>query len=368
MSSGRMAAFQQREVKASMTCRHWLLDPAGCLDNQCSYSHTITSLLSPPSMFLCYAFNNGGCPRSQDQCLFTHLISGPYNRYLQIRHPEMMPSDAPIAEAAARAGFDCSNWSKLKSLIDAVRNANKPVSYPDRWTGPAAFQSDTYPDRWRAEDTRIRKGPSQAYRGFGKTPSVPAFVVPAGQLIDNAKSISRAQNSARPPAAGIENAPLRPRVSNKRSSDVIGALSSSTKRAKIEPYSIPNIVDLTQEDEHDSRSIPSRRPRPQPALTDHTANRNSRKKSQRRRKTARSWREPDVYRESLGTLAKIASKLRASVHAIAVDRETLRQRWEIDEHLQLQHITDNLVDLNDCFTSAEEGINGALDVIEKRLL
>ena len=75
-----------------------------------------------------------------------------------------------------------------------------------------------------------------------------------------------------------------------------------------------------------------------------------------------------MYRESLGTLAKIASKLRASVHAIAVDRETLRQRWEVDEHLQLQRITDNLVDLNDCFTSAEEGIHGALEVIEKRLL
>ena len=27
--------------------------------------------------------------------------------------PEMMPSDAPIAEAAARAGFDCSNWYVL---------------------------------------------------------------------------------------------------------------------------------------------------------------------------------------------------------------------------------------------------------------
>ena len=51
--------------------------------------------------------------------------------------PEAMPSDAPSAETAARAGFDCSNWSKLKGIIDAVRNANMPVSYPDpdRWTG-----------------------------------------------------------------------------------------------------------------------------------------------------------------------------------------------------------------------------------------
>ena len=59
-------------------------------------------------------------------------------------------------------------------VIDAVRNANMPVditiandnccallgsvlrkSCPDGWTGPAAFQSDTYPDRWRAEDMRL---------------------------------------------------------------------------------------------------------------------------------------------------------------------------------------------------------------------
>ena len=215
---------------------------------------------------------------------------------------------------------------------------------------------------------RIRKGPSQVYRDFGKTPSVPAFVIPAKQLINNVKSISREQNPARPPAAGIEISSLRPRVSNKRNSDDIGVLSSSTKRARIEPSSTPNFVDLTQEDEPESRFVPSRRPPPRTALADVPANRISRKKFQRRRKTARSWREPDVYRESLGTLAKIASKLRASAHAIAVDRETLRQRWEVDEHLQLQHVTDNLVDLNECFTSAEEGINGALDVIEKRLL
>ena len=211
---------------------------------------------------------------------------------------------------------------------------------------------------------RRRKGVSQAYRGFGKTPSVPAFVTGAKQLIDNVESISRAQNLARPPATGTENAPLRPRVSNKRSSDASDVLSSSTKRAKIDPS---YIVDLTREDEHETRFIPSRRPRSRP-LTELATNRSSRKNYQRRRKTARSWRESDVYHESLGTLAKIASKLRASVHAIAVDRETLRQRWEVDEHLQLQRITDNLVDLNECFTSAEEGIHGALEVIEKRLL
>lgn len=76
----------------------------------------------------------------------------------------------------------------------------------------------------------------------------------------------------------------------------------------------------------------------------------------------------DVHGESLGTLAKIASKLRASAHAVEMDRENLRQCWEVDEALQLQHVTDNLAELNEYFTTTENGIYAALDVIEKRLL
>lgn len=118
----------QSRAEASLTCRHWLLDPVGCPNHQCRYSHKITGALSPPSIFACYAFNTGGCPLSQDQCLFAHLVIRPGNRYIQIRRmsrslshystpsthpaidPELTPSDAPIAEAAARADFDCSDW------------------------------------------------------------------------------------------------------------------------------------------------------------------------------------------------------------------------------------------------------------------
>ena len=84
MASGRTISFQSR-TEASLTCRHWLLDPSGCLNHQCRYSHMITGALSPPSMFACYAYNNGGCLLPQDQCLFAHLTTGPGNQYLQIR-------------------------------------------------------------------------------------------------------------------------------------------------------------------------------------------------------------------------------------------------------------------------------------------
>ena len=52
-----------------------------------------------------------------------------------------------------------------------------------------------------------------------------------------------------------------------------------------------------------------------------------------------------IQGETTGIMVKIASKLRASQHALQVDRETLRKRWDVDEHLQLVHITDQLVEL-----------------------
>ena len=76
----------------------------------------------------------------------------------------------------------------------------------------------------------------------------------------------------------------------------------------------------------------------------------------------------DIHGESLGALAKVASKLRASAHALDVDRETLRQCWEVDEMLQLQHVTDDLAQLNEYFTATENDLYAALDVIETRLL
>ena len=76
----------------------------------------------------------------------------------------------------------------------------------------------------------------------------------------------------------------------------------------------------------------------------------------------------DIHGESLGTLAKIASKLRASAHALDTDRENLRRCWEADEALQVQHVTDHLAELNGYFSATENGIFAALDVIEKTLL
>lgn len=256
---------------------------------------------------------------------------------------------------------------KLKGLIDAVRAVDKPISYPDRWTGPAAFKSDIYPDHWTADRMREGKGVSQAYRDTVRTPSVPAFVVSAEQIIKNISSMTREQRSARTPATGTNNVVLGSRASNKRNADVVD-LSSSPKRAKTEPTPTPNVIDLTQDDESSTKFVPSRRRPSRPALANITNQSTGPKPSQKRRKKTRPLREQNVHHESIGLLAKIASKLRASAHALTVDRETLRQRWELDEMLQLQQITDHLAELNQHFTTAENGIYSALDVIENRLL
>ena len=36
--------------------------------------------------------------------------------------PDLRPSDAPVAEAAARAGFDCSNWCVFRITLPAERH------------------------------------------------------------------------------------------------------------------------------------------------------------------------------------------------------------------------------------------------------
>ena len=283
----------------------------------------------------------------------------------------------------------------MKGLIDAVRASVKPASYPDRWTGPAAYQSDIYPDNWRANRRREQKGVTHAYQDGTRSPSVPAFVLSAKQLIEKINSITHGQRAAPTPAAkqlikkinsithgqrakptpatGTNNVALGPRGSKKRNAEIIDLASSSPKRAKTERPATPNIIiDLTQEDDPTpTKFIPTRRLPIRPALAEITNLSTGTRPSQKRRKKKTrpvQQKKQDIHGDSLGTLAKIASKLRASAHALDVDREALRQRWEVDEMLQVQHVTDRLAEVNEYFTATENGIHAALEVIEMDLL
>ena len=45
--------------------------------------------------------------------------------------PDLTPSDAPIAEAAARAGFDCSNWCVSQTALRAARHVLAQKALPN---------------------------------------------------------------------------------------------------------------------------------------------------------------------------------------------------------------------------------------------
>ena len=234
--------------------------------------------------------------------------------------------------------------------------------------GPATHKSDLYPDRWIADRMREPKGVTDAYRDGVRAPSVPAFVVSAKQLIKNLNPTAPRQRSAGTPTTGANNIALGARETNKRNADdIIDLVSSPPKRAKTEQPTTRSVIDLTQDDEPITKFLPTRRLplRPAPNTTNRVT---SSKSSQKRRKSTRPALLQDIHSESLGALAKIASKLRASAHALDIDRETLRQCWELDEMLQLQHVTDDLAQLNAYFTATQNNLYAALDVIETRLL
>lgn len=67
-------------------------------------------------------------------------------------------------------------------------------------------------------------------------------------------------------------------------------------------------------------------------------------------------------------LARIASRLYAVAHNIDSDRDTLRERWEIDVDLQIQQTTETLADLNTHFQRAEASVAEAIAIVERRLL
>lgn len=291
----------------------------------------------------------------------------------------MSTKDLHIAEAAAQAGFDCSSWAKLKRLLNAIHNATAPVTYPDRWTGSGAFKSDIYPSRWVAN-----------YNDLDRFTSVPAFVPPSDEIVKRMNSLTHPQGRRRvsfsfTAGTGQNRQPLGERSTNKRTVDAVaGQTPSRNKRPKtiataspaIEGSSQANAIDLTSEApavtyvptgprlhyRNITRVFNTQRPHTGP----HQISRNITRIFKTRRPHVQ--RERLIQGETTGIIAKIASKLRASQHALQVDRETLRKRWDVDEHLQLVHVTDQLAELNQHFTMAEEAIEDSLAVIEQKLL
>ena len=258
--------------------------------------------------------------------------------------PEMHTKDLHIAEAAAQAGFDCSSWAKLKRLLNAIHSATAPVKYPDRWTGSGAFKSDIYPSRWVA-NSRDHDRPTS---------------------VRKENNFTRSQGSQPPSFTAGTNSnrqALGERSINKRSADAIaGETPGNNKRTKKDATTSPAVAGSSQHNAIDLTSEVSA-VKYQPTRLHY---RNITKIFNTRRRNVN--REQLIKGETTGIVAKIASKQRASLYALQVDRETLKNRWEVDEHLRQEHITDRLAELNQHFTMAEEALKDSLAVIEHTLL
>ncbi|KAL8842899.1 MAG: hypothetical protein Q9170_000303 [Blastenia crenularia] len=293
------------------------------------------------------------------------------------RQPFITGKRAAIAKAAYDAGFDCSDPSKLLHLIDAVVMANNKFLYPDRWDGPAAFQSTIYPDTWTAAhiERKGKKTYSVPYDHEARGPAVPAFVIPAAEIVRNLSHKPKRGNKAYPrtstsflpsnvSATGANAHPLRERTMNKRMATVQLLRNQDFKRPKLEQSSQAAVVDITQ-DENAAPSLPHQSNVSRPVSVD-------KKRGNHAPNAARSAAvaiQADAIAAGTGDLLRsIVTRLNTGVETINSDREALRNRWEADKRLQLLTITDHLKILNECFARAEEGLRGSLEVIKRFIL
>ena len=75
-----------------------------------------------------------------------------------------------------------------------------------------------------------------------------------------------------------------------------------------------------------------------------------------------------IQSDTTSTIARCGSKLHAALHGIQLDRDYLRERWEIDDGLKEQKVTDDLTELNQRFHDAEQAITEAIGIVEGKLL
>lgn len=275
-----------------------------------------------------------------------------------------------------------------------------------------------------------RRSVLQAYRDAEKTTSVPAFVVPADQIIKNLNSTASARNDKTPVKFNFNRRLAgRPSVTKQaadkalrtpsnmlviRSRSRVTTLTPGTRPGPLtnNPQAICTAATGTNRQPlgllsgnkraaHGPADLPSPAPKRfrigdfgrrsqtgQNVPTDLTANPPIASRAQvhpppfqglskkaRKKARARALLEPPprieeqtTQTETISTLARTASRLYASAADLDTNRGVLRQRWEIDDDLKDQHVTDVLGDLNGCLQRAEEAIRHGAAIIEDKVL
>ncbi|KAI4284636.1 MAG: hypothetical protein L6R38_001266 [Xanthoria sp. 2 TBL-2021] len=273
--------------------------------------------------------------------------------------PVITGKRADIAQAAYEAGFDCSDPDKLVHLIDAVVLAKNKFGYPDRWDGPAAFQSTLYPDHWTAAHASRKEYISglNNYEDVDKHPGVPAFAASAADILKDLKT-------RRKHVSGSNREPLGERTAaslNKRTSAPLQ--DKPAKRFKTEVTGSFTYVSTSTTHVTNVRHTSHRAP-PHPTV------------SKALRATSRIVRRPDIIPRqpdaiTVGTedlLKRVAAKIKTNVLSVNNHRDALRDRWDVDHHLKLHSITDYLRTVNDYFTQSEQALDAAVHILERYIL
>ncbi|KAI4157085.1 MAG: hypothetical protein L6R39_000799 [Caloplaca ligustica] len=298
-----------------------------------------------------------------------------------VPEPVITGKRAAIARAAHEAGFDCSNPKNLLHLIDAVVLANNKFGYPDRWDGPAAFQSSIYPDTWTPAHAARRENKTYAmpYDDGARGISVPAFAVPATEILRTLNQHPKAWKKPKKPqgATGANREPLSARSAyiNKRMAATQLPENQSFKRLKVEnsepgasTFGLTNFARAyTVNCMAVDADVPSRPPRSNSSR--HVTARGPHLNRPTAQQRAAEAYQADAIAAYTGELLQdVVARLQASITNIDADREALRVRWEVDKRLQLLTITEHLKTLNELFARSEEGLRGSVEVIERFIM
>ncbi|KAL8775576.1 MAG: hypothetical protein Q9209_000072 [Squamulea sp. 1 TL-2023] len=278
------------------------------------------------------------------------------------RQPVFQGKRAAIAQAAYEAGFDCSKPDKLLHLVDAVATANNKFGYPDRWDGPAAFQSTIYPDHWTPAHASRKAQASgfNKYEEYDRHPAVPAFAAPAADIVRNLKTQSKhASGSNRQPLGERSEASIN--SMNKRLSAPLP--DKPTKRFKTEVSGSFTYITTSSTHVTSIGQINPQLPaRPMSSNTRRPLHRNI-------RRPGLTPHQPNAITQGTEALLKrVAAKIKTNVLSINAHRDGLRDRWDVDHHLKLNTITDYFRAVNEYFNESEKALDAAVQVVEKYIV
>ena len=329
----------------------------------------------------------------------------------------MSGPNAAIAQAAANAGFDVSDWDALSSLISAVRSADRLTDivyrrllradcrdgpegyrsdlYPDRWNGVAAYKSDIYPDRWHPERAQSPLSSRPRLRTVTKSPDLPLRAllrrredIDSEDWPDLSISSMEGREVIKTQVTGANCYPLGQRSSRKHklSDDSRGSVPfkiSKTEDIATKGLSVVHdglLVELSDSADDTSHAFV------QPALLNRSTNTTQRKTtssishksfsdistsslsySRSRAAQKAATAEAAIKASTTRILEKVRHKLQTSITNIQQDRERLSNRWEADEDLKQQKAMRSLTKLNDCLGTAEEALYGAVEAVDQLL-